>query len=79
MPPPRKQRIREEPADISRPAQTRRPAPTSRPAQPAEPTVPEKKGPFDISESHMHHSQMLHPSDEKILSKLVRKKVKYEL
>ena len=45
MPPPRKRRIREEPADISRLAQTSRPAPTSCPDQPAESTVPVKKGP----------------------------------
>ena len=45
LPPSRKRRIREEPADNSRPAQTSRPAPTSRPDQSAEPKVPEKKGP----------------------------------
>ena len=66
LPPPRKRRIREEPADISRPAQTRRPAPTSRPAQPAEPTVPEKKGPkvriISFSNQYMwkYHSKCYH-------------------
>ena len=45
LPPPRKRKIRDEPADNSRPGQTSRPAPTSRPGRPAEPTVPEMKGP----------------------------------